>query len=202
MTDCSELTLSTRDKYAPIPSGLHSFSISVLSRGAMFNNASIVINISKHTQDEEGALLSCRGSPRERAHSDPCLPVRLPSSGEYFRVFRPLTAHTAQAFIQREADGAAPKAVDAELKRQRRTLEILSSRSEEEEHRASLSTPSSPETSPRSRRKSLLDVLPSAFHAAKTLREASKRNDSRLWKAPEVCQLATLSILYLLPNIC
>ncbi|KAI0366399.1 hypothetical protein BV20DRAFT_971918 [Pilatotrama ljubarskyi] len=108
------------------------------------------------------------GPTRERSPSDPCLPARLPSSG----------------FLQREAQRVAPKAVEAELERIRKSLEIPpppSPQQAEEEK----SPPTSPAASPKSKRKSFLDALPAAFSAAKMLRTTSQSRRDGPWKAPE-----------------
>ncbi|KAI1792950.1 hypothetical protein LXA43DRAFT_299990 [Ganoderma leucocontextum] len=135
----------------------------------MFNHAPLIIRISQELDGAVELPPDRRGVPRQRTRSDPCLPSRLPSS----------------AFIRREADGTAPKAVDAELERIRKSLEIPSSPQEDEDKLSSTpSAQSSPESSPKSRRRSLLDMLPSAFHAARTLRESARRNEGS-WKPPE-----------------
>ena len=90
------------------------------------------------------------------------------------------------AFIVREADSLAPKAVTAELERIRRSLEAPPSPIEGEGILSpTTSMRSSPEGSPKARRKSLLDMLPSAFNAAKALRDAARKNEGP-WRPPEV----------------
>ncbi|KAI0663011.1 hypothetical protein C8Q70DRAFT_485034 [Cubamyces menziesii] len=86
----------------------------------------------------------------------------------------------------------APKAVEAELERIRKSLEIPPPPSPKETEGEN-SQPNSPTASPRSKRKSFLDVLPSAFQAAKALRTASQSGGSRPWKAPEVSLRTTIS---------
>ncbi|KAJ8501471.1 hypothetical protein ONZ51_g582 [Trametes cubensis] len=136
----------------------------------MFNNAPMINQIAaKDFEDESSSRpASPSGPPRERSPSDPCMPARLPSSG----------------FLQREAERMAPKAVEAELERIRKSLEIPPPPSPKETEGEN-SQPNSPTASPRSKRKSFLDVLPSAFQAAKALRTASQSGGSRPWKAPE-----------------
>ena len=46
-----------------------------------FNNAPLVLHVAQDLQDEEPSP-RLMGPPRERPKSDPCLPARLPSSGE------------------------------------------------------------------------------------------------------------------------
>ncbi|KAI9063362.1 hypothetical protein FKP32DRAFT_1650965 [Trametes sanguinea] len=138
----------------------------------MFNHAPLVEAVAaKDFEDEaESRPVSPTGPPRERSPPDPCLPARLPTS----------------AFLQREADRLAPKAVEAELERIRKSLEIPPppTLQDAEDNK---SPPSSPTASPKSKRKSFLDSLPAAFHAAKMLRTASQGSNSgsRAWKAPE-----------------
>ncbi|KAI0751321.1 hypothetical protein C8Q80DRAFT_1099496 [Daedaleopsis nitida] len=137
----------------------------------MFNNAPLVIHVSQGFQDEGSQSANTEtGRPRERPKSDPCLPARLPGS----------------AFIQREAETIAPRSVQSEKERIRNALENPPSSQQPDESTLipSTSGQSSPEASPRTRKKSLLDMIPSAFHAARTLRGASK-NDGRPWRAPE-----------------
>ncbi|KAM5532425.1 hypothetical protein V8D89_013919 [Ganoderma adspersum] len=134
----------------------------------MFNNAPLIIRISQELDSVVELPPKQHGIPRQRTLSDPCLPSRLPSS----------------AFINREATGLAPKAVDAELKRVRKSLEIPSSQDDESNRSPTASAQNSPESSPKTRRKSLLDILPSALNAAKTLRESARRNEGP-WKPPE-----------------
>ncbi|KAH9853810.1 hypothetical protein C2E23DRAFT_820584 [Lenzites betulinus] len=88
--------------------GVH-LPATVTSAFVMFNNAPLVVHVaSKDFPDEIGPHSSPIGPAREQPPSDPCLPARLPTSG----------------FLQREADRAAPKAVEAELERIRKALEI------------------------------------------------------------------------------
>ncbi|KAH9894236.1 hypothetical protein C8Q73DRAFT_790798 [Cubamyces lactineus] len=136
----------------------------------MFNNAPMVNHIAaKDFEDEVSSRpTSPSGPPRERSPPDPCMPARLPSSG----------------FIQREAERTAPKAVEAELERIRKSLEIPPPPSPKETE-GEISQPNSPTASPRSKRKSFLDVLPSAFLAAKALRSASQSGGNGPWKVPE-----------------
>ncbi|KAI0352692.1 hypothetical protein OH77DRAFT_1497725 [Trametes cingulata] len=123
----------------------------------------------KDFEDEAGTRPSTpMGPSRERSPSDPCLPARLPSSG----------------FLQREAERVAPKAVEAELERIRKSLEIPPPPTPQEVEEEK-SQPSSPPMSPKSKRKSFLDALPAAFQAAKMLRTASQGRGDRPWKAPE-----------------
>ncbi|TBU32153.1 hypothetical protein BD309DRAFT_967457 [Dichomitus squalens] len=133
----------------------------------MYNNAPVVIKISQEIDDSE-VEPSQHGTPRERCRSDPCLPSRLPGD----------------AFIQREADGLAPKAVKAELERIRKSLETPTSQHGDSKLSPTASVHNSPESSPKARRRSLLDMLPSAFNAAKTLREAAKKSEGP-WRQPE-----------------
>ncbi|CDO74078.1 hypothetical protein BN946_scf185043.g128 [Trametes cinnabarina] len=138
----------------------------------MFNNAPMVTYVAtKDFEDEaESCTDSMSGPPRERSPSEPCLPARLPTS----------------AFLQREAEHLAPKAIEAELERIRKSLEIPPppTLQDVEEHK---SPSGSPTASPNSKRKSFLSSLPAAFHAANMLRTASQGSSSgsRLWKAPE-----------------
>ncbi|KAI0723421.1 hypothetical protein C8Q76DRAFT_395056 [Earliella scabrosa] len=119
----------------------------------MFNNAPLVIHILQGLQDEEPMPITT-GRPRERPKSEPCLPARLPSS------------------------------VESEIERIRKALEIPPSPTEDGEKLSPSSpSPNSPEASPRTRKKSLLDMIPSALHAAKALR-GTARNDGP-WKPPE-----------------
>ncbi|KAJ3018534.1 hypothetical protein NUW54_g316 [Trametes sanguinea] len=138
----------------------------------MFNHAPLVEAVAaKDFEDEvESRPISPTGPPRERSPPDPCLPARLPTS----------------AFLQREADRLAPKAVEAELERIRKSLEIPPPPTLQDAEDNN-SPPSSPAASPKSKRKSFLDSLPAAFHAAKMLRTASQGSNSgsRAWRAPE-----------------
>lgn len=81
----------------------------------------------------------------------------------------------------------APKSVESEKERIRKALETPPSPQPQDDNTLvpSVAGQSSPDASPRTRKKSLLDMIPSAFHAARTLRGASK-NDGRSWRAPEV----------------
>ncbi|KAI0773843.1 hypothetical protein C8Q74DRAFT_1438226 [Fomes fomentarius] len=135
----------------------------------MFNNAPLIIRISQDFQDEPPKPVKT-GRPRERPKSDPCLPARLPSS----------------AFIRREAHGIAPRSVKSEIERIHKALEEIATSPKEDERELSPSplSPSSPEASARTRKKSLLDMIPSAFQAAKTLRGAA-RKDGPSRRAPE-----------------
>ncbi|KAI0637773.1 hypothetical protein C8Q77DRAFT_388200 [Trametes polyzona] len=138
----------------------------------MFNNAPLVTHIAtKEFEDEVGSrpTTPTSGPARERSPSDPCLPARLPTSG----------------FIQREAERMAPKAVEAELERIRKSLEIPPPPSLQDAEQGENSQPTSPTASPKAKRKSFMDVLPSAFHAAKMLRTASQSRGNQPWKAPE-----------------
>ncbi|KAI0771473.1 hypothetical protein BD413DRAFT_475639 [Trametes elegans] len=136
----------------------------------MFNNAPIVEYVAAKDLEDgaESQPAKPAGPPRQRPRSDPCLPARLPTSG----------------FLQREAERVAPKAVEAELERIRKALEIPPPPSPTETE-GEKSQPVSPSASPKSKRKSFLNVLPSAFQAAKALRNASHSNGDRPWKAPE-----------------
>lgn len=154
----------------------------------MFNNAPLVTHILQELQDEEPMPITT-GRPRERPKSEPCLPARLPSSGESSLPSTGPKADTHQAFIQREANNIAPKSVESEIERIRKALEIPPSPTEDGEKLSPSSpSPNSPEASPRTRKKSLLDMIPSALHAAKALR-GTARNDGP-WKPPEVSRPA------------
>ncbi|EJF63002.1 hypothetical protein DICSQDRAFT_179669 [Dichomitus squalens LYAD-421 SS1] len=133
----------------------------------MYNNAPVVIKISQEIDDSE-VEPSQHGTPRERCRSDPCLSSRLPGD----------------AFIQREANGLAFKAVKAELEQIRKSLETPTSQHGDSKLSPTASVHNSPESSPKARRRSLLDMLPSAFNAAKTLREAAKKSEGP-WRQPE-----------------
>ncbi|OSC99129.1 hypothetical protein PYCCODRAFT_1470405 [Trametes coccinea BRFM310] len=131
----------------------------------MFNHAPLVEAVAaKDFEDEaESRPIFPTGPPRERQSPDPCLPARLPTS-----------------------DRLAPKAVEAELERIRKSLETPPppTLQDAEDSKSPLSSPTG---SPKSKRKSFLDSLPAAFHAAKMLRTASQGSSSgsRPWKAPE-----------------
>jgi hypothetical protein len=78
----------------------------------MFNNASVVHSVGLHLDP-----LPPSSNPRQRVKSDPCLPERLPSTGQsenhiYFSV---LTLY--KGFIHREAEQEAPKAIIRQLRR-------------------------------------------------------------------------------------
>ncbi|KAH9922026.1 uncharacterized protein BXZ73DRAFT_91709 [Epithele typhae] len=137
----------------------------------MFNHVQVVVDLARRQSLDEFATPLTRASPpRDRSPPNPCLPARLPST----------------AFLRREADIEAPRALEAELKRQRKALEIaLAKPSEDEQEQDAASTSSSPKTSPNVKRKSVLDILPSAIQAAKMLRETSRRTGSSPWKPPE-----------------
>ncbi|OJT13340.1 hypothetical protein TRAPUB_10106 [Trametes pubescens] len=132
----------------------------------MFNNASMVAHVAAKDFGDDTGTSAPSGAARERPASDPCLPARLPTS----------------SFIQREASQVAPKALEAELERIRKALEIPPAPTLSE---AEKSLPSSPTASPRAKRKSFLESLPSAFAAAKMLRTASQSKGNHAWKAPE-----------------
>ncbi|KAI0829413.1 hypothetical protein BC628DRAFT_1360422 [Trametes gibbosa] len=132
----------------------------------MFNNAPLVVHVaSKELADDLDPPSSPSGPPRERPPSDLCMPARLPTSG----------------FLQREAERVAPRAVEAELERIRKALEISPPQDEAGQN----SQPSSPAVSPKSKRKSFLEVLPAAFQAAKMLRVTSQSSGNQTWKPPE-----------------
>ncbi|KAH9947265.1 hypothetical protein B0H21DRAFT_692334 [Amylocystis lapponica] len=67
----------------------------------MVNNAALVLHLASQFSDAEHPPLHTHVPVRERVQSDPCLPVRLPST----------------AFLQREADQVAPKAMIRQLRR-------------------------------------------------------------------------------------
>ena len=153
----------------------------------MFNNAHIIANIA--IEDERPLRPSLEGPPRDRALADPCLPARLPSAGEPVRPVLCELANGSEAFLQREADVSAPDSVQAELRRLHKALEIATNKAEDEQKaQSSESSQPSPETTPKAKRKSLLDVFPSAFRAAKILHDTS-RNSGQPWRAPEVRHL-------------
>ena len=104
--------------------------------------------------------------------------VRLVSPSFFSYADRPL------AFINREASSLTPKTSDAKLEQVRKSLKILSSQ-EEANLALTASTQNSPESSPKTKRRSLLDILPSPLNVARTLRESAKRNEGP-WKPPEV----------------
>ncbi|KAH9943039.1 uncharacterized protein BXZ73DRAFT_40794 [Epithele typhae] len=137
----------------------------------MFNHVQVVVDLARRQSLDEFATPLTRASPpRDRSPPNPCLPARLPSTGEYCS----------------SCDIEAPRALEAELKRQRKALEIaLAKPSEDEQEQDAASTSSSPKTSPNVKRKSVLDILPSAIQAAKMLRETSRRTGSSPWKPPE-----------------
>ncbi|RDX53100.1 hypothetical protein OH76DRAFT_1399703 [Lentinus brumalis] len=130
-----------------------------------FNNAPVILHIARDLQDEEPTP-RLTGPPRERPRSDPCLPARLPTS----------------AFIQREAERVAPKAVENEINRIHQELEAALAPREDEITLPP--SPTSPTASPRAKRKSLLDRISTASNVAKALRAAG-RNDGQPWRAPE-----------------
>ncbi|EIW61747.1 uncharacterized protein TRAVEDRAFT_117826 [Trametes versicolor FP-101664 SS1] len=126
----------------------------------------MVSNVAAKDFGDDAGTSTPSGPARERPPSDPCLPARLPTSG----------------FIQREASQVAPKSLEAELERIRKALEIPPAPTLQE---AEKSAPSSPTASPKAKRKSFLEALPSAFAAAKMLRTASQSKGNHAWKAPE-----------------
>lgn len=75
----------------------------------MVNNAPIVLSLSEPPTPKP--------IPRHRLNSELCLPVRLPSIGSYGRRSVHIIANVSQAFLQREASQAAPKAVLRQLRR-------------------------------------------------------------------------------------
>ncbi|KAI0721908.1 hypothetical protein C8T65DRAFT_565432 [Cerioporus squamosus] len=130
-----------------------------------FNNAPLVLHVARELQDEEPSP-RLTGPPRERPRSDPCLPARLPTS----------------AFIQREAERVAPRAVQAEVDRIHKELEAALAPREDEN--VPPPSPTSPAASPRAKRKSLLDRISTASNVAKALR-ASGSSDGQPWRTPE-----------------
>lgn len=80
----------------------------------MVNNAPIILLLAE--QFASGPP-SPKPMPRHRLDSELCLPVRLPSTGSYDRLSPHIIANVSQAFLQREASQAAPKAVLRQLRR-------------------------------------------------------------------------------------
>ncbi|KAG6378818.1 hypothetical protein JVT61DRAFT_13097 [Boletus reticuloceps] len=79
----------------------------------MVNNAPMILSLAKHLSSEPPLA---KPIPRHRL-SELCLPVRLPSTGSYDSLSVHIIANVSQAFLQREANQAAPKAILRQLRR-------------------------------------------------------------------------------------
>jgi hypothetical protein len=83
-----------------------------------FNNAPSVHVLGKRLDGDYNLLPV--PTQRRRVLSEPCLPERLPSSGVFIpltSLSSPLTVVYFPGFIQREAEGLAPKAILRQLRR-------------------------------------------------------------------------------------
>ncbi|KAH0840025.1 hypothetical protein J3R83DRAFT_988 [Lanmaoa asiatica] len=80
----------------------------------MVNNAPIILSLAEQLTSEPP---SPKPLPRHRLGSELCLPVRLPSTGSYDCLSAYIIADVSQAFLQREATQAAPKAILRQLRR-------------------------------------------------------------------------------------
>ncbi|KAF8897453.1 hypothetical protein BD779DRAFT_1490939 [Infundibulicybe gibba] len=106
-----------------------------------YNNAPVVLDLGNHLESDTPSGSTLKAPiPRRRATSQPCLPERLPSIG----------------FIQREADGIAPKAVADHLRRHRPSLSVDTETHDRERAETSTQTPSRDDLSPMSASQSSL----------------------------------------------
>ena len=80
----------------------------------MVNNASLILSLAEQLSSEPP---SPKPTARHRVSSAVCLPARLPSTGSYLRLSLHIIANVSQAFLQREASQAAPKAILRQLRR-------------------------------------------------------------------------------------
>ena len=85
-----------------------------LTSGDMMNNAPMVLFLAAQLSSEPP---SPKPVPRRPLDSELCLPARLPSTGLYECLLVHIIANISQAFLQREASQAAPKAILRQLRR-------------------------------------------------------------------------------------